>query len=49
MLGVLAANNLGLALLWLESAKLFGQWQCQGDMACPNFKFLLVNHVKAII
>jgi hypothetical protein len=25
MLGVLAANNLGLAWLWLRSAKLFGQ------------------------
>jgi hypothetical protein len=34
MLGVLAANNLGFAWLsWLESAKRFGQLQCQGDMA----------------
>jgi hypothetical protein len=33
MLGVLAANNLGFACLCLESAKPFGQLQCQGDMA----------------
>jgi hypothetical protein len=36
MLGVLAANNLGFAWLWPESANHFDQQQCQGDMACPK-------------
>ncbi len=35
MNSMLAANNLGLAWLWLKSDKLFCQRQGQGDMACP--------------
>ena len=50
MLGVLAANNLGFAWLWLESAKLFGQRQCQGDMACPKSATQsLLNIVTSLI
>ena len=38
MLGVLTSNNLGVACacLWLKSAKLFGQRQCQEGTACPK-------------
>jgi hypothetical protein len=37
-LGVLAANNIVFAWLWLKSAKLItsGQQQCQEDMTCPK-------------
>jgi hypothetical protein len=50
MLGVLAANNLGFAWLWLRSAKPFGQRQCQGDMSCPkSARQSILNIVTSLI
>jgi hypothetical protein len=36
MLGVLATNNLDFGLALGEICQTYGQWQCQGNMACQK-------------